>query len=95
MHIFKYLEIEAIKMERKTGGVGGTLSRKSRRSGAGSSPGPASQLDRLKNKRQNVDSGYSTSSDFDKRWSQELNSKYPDTLRYHAIHQIYYSNLKK
>lgn len=31
---------------------------------------------RLKHKRQNVDSGYSTSSDgFDKRWSQEIEDK--------------------
>lgn len=52
----------------------GTLSRKSRRgaaiSGATSSPGPPCHLtERLKHKRHNVDSGYSTSDD--KRWSQE------------------------
>lgn len=71
VHIFKYLENEAIKLERKTGGgSGGTLGR---RRGKCSSPGPPLLADRLKHKRQNVDSGYSTSSDgFDKRWSQEL-----------------------
>lgn len=77
MHIFKYLENEAIKLDRKAGIVStGTLGRRSRKSGAGSSPGPPSHLERLKNKRQNVDSGYSTSSDcFDKRWSQDLTGR--------------------
>lgn len=79
VHIFKYLEIEAIKLDRKVGGVGnGTLGRKSRRSGGNSSPGPPSHLpERLKHKRQNVDSGYCTSSDgYDKRWSQEIPGLY-------------------
>lgn len=50
----------------------GTLGRKSRRAGATSSPGPPCHLtERLKHKRHNVDSGYSTSDD--KRWSQEGN----------------------
>lgn len=78
MHIFKYLEIEAIKLDQKTGGGGtGTLGRKARRSGANSSQIPASLLpERLKHKRHNVDSGYCTSSDgYDKRWSQELTSE--------------------
>lgn len=73
VHIFKYLEIEAIKLDRKMGITsGGTLGRKTRRAGgATSSPGPPCHLtERLKHKRHNVDSGYSTSSD-DKRWSQE------------------------
>lgn len=48
----------------------GTLGRKSRRAGTTSSPGPPCHLtERLKHKRHNVDSGYSTSDD--KRWSQE------------------------
>ncbi|XP_018571944.1 leucine-rich repeat and calponin homology domain-containing protein 1 isoform X4 [Anoplophora glabripennis] len=73
VHICKFLETEAAKLERKTGGGMGTLSRRSRRSGAGSSPGPPHLADRLKQKRQNVDSGYSTSSDcYEKRWSQEI-----------------------
>lgn len=75
MHIFKYLETEAIKIATKTGGGTGTLSRRSRKGGAGS-PGPPHLACRLKNKRQNVDSGYSTSSDgYEKRWSQELGGK--------------------
>lgn len=65
-------------MDRKAGGgtvgtTSGTLGRRSRRSGASLSPGPPHLADRLKHKRQNVDSGYSTSSDgYDKRWSQEI-----------------------
>lgn len=72
MHIFKYLEIEAIKLDRKAGiHSTGTLGRHPRRTGG--SKTPTSHLtERLKHKRQNVDSGYSTSSDFDKRWSQDL-----------------------
>ncbi|XP_057662874.1 leucine-rich repeat and calponin homology domain-containing protein isoform X2 [Diorhabda carinulata] len=72
VHIFKYLELEALKFDRRTDAGGGTLSRKSRRSGAGTSPGPL-LLTHNRHKRQNVDSGYSTSSDcYDKRWSQEI-----------------------
>ncbi|CAH1175752.1 unnamed protein product [Phaedon cochleariae] len=80
VHIFKYLELEAMKGEgRRTDQGSGTLGRRSRRSGAGSSPGPLQMSDRLKHKRQNVDSGYSTSSDcYDKRWSQEINAKTVD-----------------
>nr|XP_015835426.1 PREDICTED: leucine-rich repeat and calponin homology domain-containing protein 1 isoform X1 [Tribolium castaneum] len=76
VHIFKYLDNEAVRLDRKTGG-GGTLGRRSRKSGgAGSSPGPPLLVDRLKHKRQNVDSGYSTSSDgFEKRWSQDMEEK--------------------
>lgn len=75
VHIFKYLETEAIKLERKTGVSGSnTLGRKPRRS-AGSTTGPPSHLpDRLRQKRHNVDSGYSTSDGLDKRWSQEITS---------------------
>ncbi|KAL3283321.1 hypothetical protein HHI36_006469 [Cryptolaemus montrouzieri] len=70
VHIFKYLETEAMKMEAKCGGLtsGGTLGRRPKKTGG--SPGPT-HFDRLKQKRYNVDSGYSTSSD-DKRWSQEI-----------------------
>ncbi|XP_019871331.2 leucine-rich repeat and calponin homology domain-containing protein isoform X2 [Aethina tumida] len=77
VHIFKYLENEAIKLDRRNGVTSsGTLNRKSRRSAGGSSPGPPHLADRLKHKRQNVDSGYSTSSDcYDKRWSQEIGSE--------------------
>ncbi|XP_072388737.1 leucine-rich repeat and calponin homology domain-containing protein isoform X1 [Diabrotica undecimpunctata] len=73
VHIFKYLELEALKFDRRPDSNGGTLGRRPRRSGAGSSPGPLHLTDRLKHKRHNVDSGYSTSSDcYDKRWSQEI-----------------------
>ncbi|XP_048518451.1 leucine-rich repeat and calponin homology domain-containing protein [Dendroctonus ponderosae] len=72
VHIFKYLETEAMKIASKTGGGTGTLGRRSRKGGAGS-PGPPHLVNRLKQKRHNVDSGYSTSSDgCEKRWSQEL-----------------------
>ncbi|KAF7278087.1 leucine-rich-repeats and calponin homology domain protein isoform X2 [Rhynchophorus ferrugineus] len=72
VHIFKYLETEAMKIISKTGGGTGTLGRRSRKGGAGS-PGPPHLASRLKHKRQNVDSGYSTSSDgYEKRWSQEM-----------------------
>ncbi|CAH1130497.1 unnamed protein product [Ceutorhynchus assimilis] len=72
VHIFKYLETEAMKIVSKTGGNTGTLGRRSRKGGAGS-PGPPHLASRLKHKRQNVDSGYSTSSDgYEKRWSQEI-----------------------
>ncbi|KAJ8967230.1 hypothetical protein NQ314_003009 [Rhamnusium bicolor] len=88
VHICKYLEIEAIKLERKTGGGTGTLGRRSRKSGAGSSPGPPHLADRLKHKRQNVDSGYSTSSDcYEKRWSQEITGAYTIiSLSYVEVH---------
>lgn len=75
VHIFKYLEIESIKHERKRGliGEGGRRVRRS------TPPGPPSHLpDRLRHKRHNVDSGYSTSDGFDKRWSQEVQSE-PET----------------
>lgn len=79
VHIFKYLELEALKFDKRTEPGGGTLSRRSRRCGAGSSPGPLHLTDKLKHKRQNVDSGYSTSSDgYDKRWSQEITIRTAD-----------------
>ena len=79
VHIFKYLEIEAIKLGHKVGITGaGTLGRKTRKSG-GASTSPARHLtERLKQKRQNVDSGYSTASDsYDKRWSQDMGGTFP------------------
>ncbi|XP_017777908.1 PREDICTED: leucine-rich repeat and calponin homology domain-containing protein 3 isoform X2 [Nicrophorus vespilloides] len=74
VHIFKYLENEAIKLGHKIGLNGtGTLGRRPTRRSVGnySSPVPPSHIPERLKKRQNVDSGYSTSSD-DKRWSQEL-----------------------
>lgn len=73
VHIFKYLENEAIKLDRKAGilTTTGTLGRRPRRPGGTSTP-TSHLAERLKQKRQNVDSGYSTGSDFEKRWSQDL-----------------------
>ncbi|XP_022914358.1 leucine-rich repeat and calponin homology domain-containing protein isoform X2 [Onthophagus taurus] len=73
IHIFKYLEIEAIKLGHKVGLNGsGTLGRKPRKNAGSASTSPSLHLSqRLKQKRQNVDSGYSTDC-YDKRWSQEL-----------------------
>ncbi|XP_023028980.1 leucine-rich-repeats and calponin homology domain protein isoform X2 [Leptinotarsa decemlineata] len=79
VHIFKYLELEAMKFDRRIDCGNGTLSRRSRKNGGGSSSIPLQFADRLKHKRQNVDSGYSTSSDcYEKRWSQEMNVKDAD-----------------
>lgn len=84
IHIFKHLENEAIRLGHKiTSNLNGTLSRRPGRRSVGSSnatsasstPVPPTHIpERLKHKRANVDSGYSTSSD-DKRWSQELTSE--------------------
>ncbi|XP_018328501.1 leucine-rich repeat and calponin homology domain-containing protein 1 isoform X2 [Agrilus planipennis] len=71
VHIFKYLETEAVKLDRKTGLSCSTLGRRPRK--ATGTLGPTNNLtERLKPKRHNVDSGYSTSDGLDKRWSQEI-----------------------
>lgn len=79
VHIFKYLEIQAIKLDRKAGinnttlGTLGRNNNSNTRRPCNSTKTPTSHFtERLKQKRHNVDSGYSTSSDFDKRWSQDL-----------------------
>ena len=67
IHIFKYLERQAAKHERARGN--GTKTRR----GLLDSRGHAT-LDGRPHRRHNVDSGYSTSDGFDKRWSQEFNT---------------------
>lgn len=68
-HVFKYLERQAAKHEQTRGG------RARRTVGAMDSRGHATlDIGRSSHRRYNIDSGYSTSDGFDKRWSQEFNS---------------------
>lgn len=68
-HVFKYLERQAAKHEQTRGG-------RVRRGGAAMESRGHATLDigRSSHRRYNIDSGYSTSDGFDKRWSQEINS---------------------
>lgn len=70
MHVFKYLDTMAMKEEKTRNGTydGNTTLR--RKAAATHSSGPLTELQKIR--RQNVDSGYSTSDGYDKRWSQEL-----------------------
>lgn len=71
--MFKYLDTMALKEEKSRNGGsydGHTTLR--RNAAAKNSSGPLSELQKIR--RQNVDSGYSTSDGYDKRWSQELNT---------------------
>lgn len=71
--MFKYLDTMAMKEEKtKSGGNfdGHTTLRRNAMAKHNSS-GPVSELQKIR--RQNVDSGYSTSDGYDKRWSEELN----------------------
>ncbi|XP_031618851.1 leucine-rich repeat and calponin homology domain-containing protein isoform X3 [Contarinia nasturtii] len=71
VHVFKYLDTMALKEEKtRNGGTydGNTTLR--RNAAAKHCSGPLSDLQKIR--RQNVDSGYSTSDGYDKRWSQEL-----------------------
>lgn len=63
----------AMKEEKSKNGTydGNTTLRRSAMS-RNNSCGPVSELQKIR--RQNVDSGYSTSDGYDKRWSQELNA---------------------
>lgn len=72
MHVFKYLDTMAMKEEKTRNGTfdGNTTLR--RKAAATHSSGPLTELQKIR--RQNVDSGYSTSDGYDKRWSQELPS---------------------
>lgn len=73
VHVFKYLDTMALKEEKSRNGGsydGHTTLR--RNAAAKNSSGPLSELQKIR--RQNVDSGYSTSDGYDKRWSQELNT---------------------
>ncbi|XP_055296171.1 leucine-rich repeat and calponin homology domain-containing protein isoform X2 [Sitodiplosis mosellana] len=70
VHVFKYLDTMAMKEEKTRNGTydGNTTLR--RKAAATLNSGPLTELQKIR--RQNVDSGYSTSDGFDKRWSQEL-----------------------
>lgn len=71
VHVFKYLDTVALKEEKSRNGGsfdGHTTLR--RNAAAKNCSGPLSELQKIR--RQNVDSGYSTSDGYDKRWSQEL-----------------------
>lgn len=69
MHVFKYLDTVAVKEEKSRNGHDGNTTLR-RNAAAKHSSGPLSDLQKIR--RQNVDSGYSTSDGYDKRWSQEL-----------------------
>lgn len=71
VHVFKYLDTAALKEEKSRNGGsydGHTTLR--RNAAAKNSSAPLTELQKIR--RQNVDSGYSTSDGYDKRWSQEL-----------------------
>lgn len=71
VHVFKYLDTIALKEEKSRNGGsfdGHTTLR--RNAAAKNSGGPLNELQKIR--RQNVDSGYSTSDGYDKRWSQEI-----------------------
>lgn len=72
IHVFKYLDTAATKDEKTRAGGnfdGHTTLRRTIQSKHN-----ASVIDTQKGRRQHVDSGYSTSDGFDKRWSQETGS---------------------
>lgn len=71
VHVFKYLDTMALKEEKTRCGVsfdGNTTLR--RNTVTKQAAAPLTDLQKIR--RQNVDSGYSTSDGYDKRWSQEL-----------------------
>ncbi|PNF42809.1 hypothetical protein B7P43_G13605 [Cryptotermes secundus] len=73
VHVFKYLEIQAIKEDKKRGILNEELRRVHRKAGHLSDFRFANGLSsELRQKRYTVDSGYSTSDGMDKRWSQEI-----------------------
>jgi hypothetical protein len=73
VHIFKYLEIQAIKEDKKRGILSEELRRTHRKAGHLSDFRFANGISaELRQKRYTVDSGYSTSDGMDKRWSQEI-----------------------
>nr|XP_046468495.1 leucine-rich repeat and calponin homology domain-containing protein isoform X6 [Neodiprion pinetum] len=75
IHIFKYLERQAVKHERARGGRARRIPLEAR--------GHAT-LDIRSHRRHNVDSGYSTSDGVDKRWSQEI---HPGFLLIPQVHE--------
>ncbi|XP_069692233.1 leucine-rich repeat and calponin homology domain-containing protein isoform X2 [Periplaneta americana] len=73
VHVFKYLEIQAIKEDKKRGILNEELRRAHRKAGHLSDLRFANGIStELRQKRYTVDSGYSTSDGMDKRWSQEI-----------------------
>jgi len=73
VHVFKYLEIQAIKEDKKRGILSEELRRAHRKAGHLSDFRFANGIsEELRQKRYTVDSGYSTSDGMDKRWSQEI-----------------------
>lgn len=71
VHVFKYLDTMALKEEKsKNGGSFDGHTTLRRNAAAKNSAGPLNELQKIR--RQNVDSGYSTSDGYDKRWSQEI-----------------------
>lgn len=73
VHVFKYLEIQAIKEDKKRGILSEELRRAHRKAGHLSDFRFANGISaELRQKRYTVDSGYSTSDGMDKRWSQEI-----------------------
>ncbi|KAJ9594845.1 hypothetical protein L9F63_013882, partial [Diploptera punctata] len=73
VHVFKYLEIQAIKEDKKRGILTEELRRAHKKAGHLSDLRFANGISAdLRQKRYTVDSGYSTSDGMDKRWSQEV-----------------------
>jgi hypothetical protein len=73
VHVFKYLEIQAIKEDKKRDILSEELRRVHRKAGHLSDLRFANGISaELRQKRYTVDSGYSTSDGMDKRWSQEI-----------------------
>ncbi|XP_021927779.1 leucine-rich repeat and calponin homology domain-containing protein 1 isoform X6 [Zootermopsis nevadensis] len=73
VHVFKYLEIQAVKEDKKRGILSEELRRAHRKAGHLSDLRFANGISaELRQKRYTVDSGYSTSDGMDKRWSQEI-----------------------
>ncbi|PSN32796.1 hypothetical protein C0J52_20402 [Blattella germanica] len=73
VHVFKYLEIQAIKEDKKRGILTEELRRAHKKAGHLSDIRFANGISSdLRQKRYTVDSGYSTSDGMDKRWSQEV-----------------------
>lgn len=70
VHVFKYLDTVALKEEKTRNGSFDGHTTLRRNAAAKNCSGPLSELQKIR--RQNVDSGYSTSDGYDKRWSQEL-----------------------
>ncbi|XP_044727093.1 leucine-rich repeat and calponin homology domain-containing protein isoform X2 [Chrysoperla carnea] len=90
VHIFKYLELEALQRNKIRSNTSGTeVRRSSSRRSAGHCNGSPQVQSRvsshlqegLRHKRHNVDSGYSTSDGFDKRWSQEMQGGTEEMIR--------------